>query len=152
MLEGTILHGLSLLRKVLFDITDQEALVQTMQQHIRHSYLILNDNDGLFSYGQQMDRRLKYPSARDRLQAARNPFPFRGDGDVDAPPLAWTMLWGDTYSNMYGHYTSGGIRDWGYVFWDSGRFKELGGRELLSKWRVENWGEDDPRDFVRVGD
>lgn len=155
-MEGTTLHGLSLLRNVIFDIKDHEVLVQTMQEHISYSYIPLNAFDGVFGDTNQMDRRRGRPSAKDRLQDARDPLPFRGDNDADAPPLAWTTLWKDTYSNLYGFYTSNGLREWGYVFWDSKRLEKSGFRELLRKWQVDSWetwpDEDDPRDVMWVGD
>lgn len=152
-IEGTALQGLFLLRSILVDIKDHDTLVRTMQQHMQTSYIPLNACEGVFGECHQTDRRENRPSERDRMQAAKNPLPFRGDHDTDAPPLAWTILWGGTYSNLYGHYTSARFRRWGFVFWDAYRLEKAGCRDMiLSKEWEGMWDEEDPRDLMWVGD
>ncbi|RMZ78575.1 hypothetical protein DV738_g3796, partial [Chaetothyriales sp. CBS 135597] len=63
------------------------------------------------------------------------------------PPLAWTLIWHGTYSNLYGWYIPDEIRRWGYVMWDAARLERTGGKELLMRQWIEYWDEDyDPRD------
>lgn len=151
-LEGIALHGIPLLRTVLFGIRNHEHLVSTIREHMTMSYILMSQLGGVFSQRQQAMRRRIHPSDRHRMQEERAPFPFRGDGEPDAPPLAWTTLWGDTYSNMYGLYIPGDLRRWGYVFWDAARLEALGGKELLKRqWEmywVGHWGEYDPSNDV----
>ena len=80
------------------------------------------------------------------MREDREPFLFRGDSDPDAPPQAWTTIWKETYSNLYGWYTSDEMRRWGYIFWDADRLAQTGGMELLKRQWEELWDDDDPRD------
>jgi hypothetical protein len=60
-------------------------------------------------------------------------------GDVvppDGPPLAWVLLWGGVYANLYGQYTPSSLRYWGYVMWDERRWIEMGAKDLVSR----QWG------------
>ena len=84
-------------------------------------------------------------------QDRRDPLPFVGDPEPDArpssscPPLAWTLVWKGTYSNLYGGYLEDEMRGWGYVMWDAARLETEGGAALLLK----QWGTDwDPRDML----
>jgi hypothetical protein len=90
-------------------------------------------------------------SERDRMQDRRDPLPFRGDGEPDAqgtrPPLAWTVIWGGTYSNLYGEYIPKDTLRWGYVFWDTVRLAGPGVWELLEEQWEDEWSPLDPRDF-----
>ena len=62
-------------------------------------------------------------------------------GDIlppDGPPLAWVLLWGGIYANLYGEYTPSWLKDWGYVMWDERRLVELGVTDLVSRqWETE---------------
>jgi hypothetical protein len=144
-LEGITLRGLFLLHTVLFKVKDHEHLVSTMQQHITSSYIPFNAIEGALGETQQALRRENYPSERDRMQEQRVPFPFRGDSEPDAPPLAWTMMWCDTYSNLYGWYIPEEMRYWGYIFWDAATLECTGGKEVLQRQWEEFW-DNDPRD------
>lgn len=143
------MRGLNLLRTVLFDTKSHEHLVTTMQEHMTSSYIPIDSFEGVLGQTKQARRRRNHPSERDRMEEQRVPFPFRGDGEPDAPPLAWTMLWGGTYSNLYGTYVPSELRVWGYVFWDGARLEAVGGGELLKRqendWHT-GWGGYDPRD------
>lgn len=108
------------------------------------SYIPLNTLEGLLGETQQALRRADHPSDRDRMQDERAPFPFRGDSE-DAPPLAWTTIWGDTYSNLYGCYVSDEMRSWGYVFWDAATLEKTGGKRALEIQWSDYW-DDDPRE------
>lgn len=144
-----MLRGLGLLHKVLFEIKDRDALIETVQRHITSSYLPFNTVEGLLGETQQTIRRHEHTSERDRMQDKRAPFPFRGDHRPDAPPLGWTTIWGDTYSNLFGWYTSDSLRQIGYVFWDAERLHEHNGSliMLLEGLMVDAWDED-PRDTL----
>jgi hypothetical protein len=73
----------------------------------------------------QSRRRQERRCDRDEKQVQRDPMPFRGDGEPDEygprPPLAWVLMWGETYSNLYGYYVPDNIRRWGCVMWDAAR-------------------------------
>ena len=77
-----------------------------MQRNLKSSHVLLNVIDGVFGETQQAMRRMSNPSERDRMQQDRTPFPLCGDSEPDMPPLAWTTIWNETYSNLYGWYTS----------------------------------------------
>ncbi len=99
----------------------------------------------------QSKRREQQVSERDLKEQARDPLPFVGDLEPDArgscPPLAWTLVWKGTYSNLYGEYLEYKMRRWGYVMWDATRMETEGGKDLLLK----QWGTDwDPRDMVVI--
>lgn len=113
------------------------------------SYITFNAIEGTLGETQQALRRQNHPSERDRMQEERAPFPFRGDGgESDMPPLAWTIIWDGTYSNLYGCYTSDEMRRWGYVFWDAARLESAEGKvmEFLKQQWWQVWDGDDPRD------
>ena len=144
-LEGTTLQGLPLLRTVLSKIKDRAHLVSTMQQHITTSYIPFNVLEGVLGETQQALRRQSHASKHEQMQNA--PFPFRGDGEPDAPSLAWTMIWDGTYSDLYGWYISDDLRRWGYVFWDGETLERTGGARVLMRQWKEYW-DDDPRDSL----
>ena len=90
----------------------------------------------------QNQRRREHPLERDLKQKRRDPLPFAGDElqDWDAegwlyphPPLAWTQVWNETYSNMYGYYCPRTCRSWRYVMWDAERIRNTGAEQLLEK-------------------
>ncbi|KAH6627922.1 hypothetical protein F5144DRAFT_594048 [Chaetomium tenue] len=78
-------------------------------------------------------------NARDEAQQRRDPMEFRGDiVPPDGPPLAWVLLWGGIYANLYGEYTPSSLKDWGFVMWDERRLVELGVKDLVSiQWETE---------------
>ncbi len=70
-------------------------------------------------------RRMTVLTNRDRMQRRRDPLAFEGDDQPDAkrPPLAWTLIWGGTYSNVFGMYIHNDLRMWGYIMWDAVRLE-----------------------------
>ena len=103
--------------------------------------------DGPMHQGVQWARREQQLSEKDLKQRRRDPLPFRGDTEPDAsgslPPLAWTLMWKETYSNLFGYYVDNDMRRWGYVMWDAARLESMGVKEVLAR----QWDEDfDPRD------
>ncbi|KAJ9202201.1 hypothetical protein DTO164E3_3130 [Paecilomyces variotii] len=151
LLKGTISCGLELLHTILFKIKDHAQLVSTMQKRI--SWPIGNFlGDGALGETAQSQRRQEQLSNRDLRQERRDPFPFQGDEVPDAngehPPLAWTLIWKGSYSNLYGCYVQDVIRRWGYVMWDASRLERTGAKEVLARqWRAD-WGDTDPRDYL----
>lgn len=147
--EGTTLRGgLSLLSTVLSDIGphDQERLVDIMQRSIVSSYIPISGHEGLFGQSKQQRRRQEEPTIGDSLTEERAPCPFCGD-NLSAPPLAWTLIWGGTYSNLFGWYTGDELRQWAYVFWDGVRLRKYAGDEFLAKQWEQCWWED-PRETL----
>ena len=143
---GTVTCGFELLHAVLFKMRDHEHLVTTMQKSISLGGALF---DGALSEGTQWARRNEQLSERDLKEQARDPLPFVGDLESDVhgscPPLAWTLVWKGTYSNLYGEYLEDKMRCWGYVMWDAARLETEGGKELL----VRQWGTDwDPRELA----
>lgn len=145
-----MLQGLDLLHRVIFEITNHEDLVATMQQRLTSSYIPINALEGILGETQQTMRRHERPSDRDRMQEERAPLPFRGDSEPDAPPLGWVIIWGGTYSNLYGWYVSDDMRQMGYVFWDAATLENVegkNGKQVLKQLWAEFWDED-PRDML----
>ncbi|KAI1394417.1 uncharacterized protein F4822DRAFT_388120 [Hypoxylon trugodes] len=145
LLSGTTSRGLGLLHKIIFQIKDHEHLVSTMQEQMKTGEFFDESN---LSQACQRCRRDEEPSERDLKQERLDPLLFVGDIESQ-PPLAWTLIWGDTYSNIYGHYISDEFRKWAYVMWDKTRLEREGATdELLREWEAR-WGGQDPRDFMR---
>lgn len=144
---GTMSHGLGLLHTLLFKVRNHEHLVTTLQQWLRPWEVHAADDE--WAEDSQIMRRRKSPSERDLKERRRDPLPFRGDGEPDAegtrPSLAWTLIWGGTYSNLYGAYCDEDLRRWGYVLWDATRLESTGATEvLLREWDMM-WDGEDPR-------
>jgi hypothetical protein len=104
--------------------------------------------------GQQKRRREAQTTGgifaeRHRRERVRELMAFWGDAEADedgpCPPAGWAALWRAIYSNRYGQYTPGELRQWGYVFWDMGRLEGSGAMELLELQWSGPWGEVDVR-------
>lgn len=149
-IEGTTLCGLPLLNTVVFKIKDPDHLVSTMQQHIVSSYIPLNTIEGVLGERHQgMALSLGKQRCRRQMMLQRLPFPFRGDGEPDAPPKAWTTIWGGTYSSLYGWYIIDEMRSWGYVFWDASTLEATGAGEVLKSQWWSDYYDYDPRVDLR---
>ncbi|KAE8132867.1 hypothetical protein BDV38DRAFT_296563 [Aspergillus pseudotamarii] len=149
LLKGTISCGLGLLHMVIFKMKDHKHLVTTMQQHISWPAGNFLEGEAL-GESAQSQRRQDHPSNRDLRQERGDPLPFQGDEVPETngvrPPLAWTLIWKGSYSNLYGYYVQDTIRRWGYVIWDATRLDRTGARELLARQWEADWGDTDPRD------
>lgn len=148
-IEGTTLHGgLSLLGTMLFDakVCEKESLVGMMQRSIVSSYIPISKNEGILGESQQARRREQEPTLGDSMTEERVPCEFVGD-DLSGPPFAWTLIWGGTFSNLYGWYIPDEIRKWGYVFWNKDRLQKHGGEQLLATQWEASWDED-PRETL----
>lgn len=74
---------------------------------------------------------------------------FEGDVTLPGyPPLSWTTVWKNKYSNIYGDYIGRPLRLWGYIFWDAPRLKGTGALTVLMRQWEDAWGQDDPRDVL----
>ncbi|KAI9775412.1 MAG: hypothetical protein M1839_001106 [Geoglossum umbratile] len=151
LLEGTISRGLDLLHMLFSGVWDHAQLVLVMQAQI--IFLPRGFLEGAaWSDIIQQELREEAPSHRDQKQERRDPLPFTGDGDSETdgprPPLAWTVMWGGTYSNLFGDYVKHVIHRWGYVMWDAVRLERTGGKELLVRQLKEEWRDTDPRDVL----
>ncbi|KAF9889590.1 hypothetical protein FE257_007098 [Aspergillus nanangensis] len=83
-------------------------------------------------------------------QLLRDPLPFKGDFEIPdalSPPLAWTLIWGGTYSNVLPDDIPKALRLWGYVLWDAVRLEKAGAKEVLMQQCKEQWNDFDPRDY-----
>ncbi|KAJ4312574.1 hypothetical protein N0V84_009857 [Fusarium piperis] len=96
----------------------------------------------------QEDRRVMYPSARDQLERDKEPFPFMGDEPAQ-PPLAWTQMWRDEYSNLFGSFVPDATTEWGFIMWDKARFIDLEGYDVVWYTCKDEWGLEDPRERFR---
>ncbi|KAI1739682.1 hypothetical protein F4680DRAFT_466195 [Xylaria scruposa] len=146
LLIGTVSHGLELLHTTLFKIRDHAHLVSTMQEHIKWPAGYFLEDEALGETAQYW-RRQERLSDRDHKQERRDPLPFQGDRG-SRPPLAWTLIWRETYSNLYGSYIQDDIRRWGYVMWDAARLQNTGAKEVLARQWEAKWRDSDPRDNV----
>ncbi|KAJ5116953.1 hypothetical protein N7456_001301 [Penicillium angulare] len=157
-LNGMVTQGLELLHTITCRVTDHSELVLIMQDKLcLHTGLLAGDD--LKGMGAEEERRRCAPSDQDLKEKEREPLPFQGDRiDGVYPPLAWTLLWGGTYSSITGDslwdFMGGnGLRTWGYVMWDKERLEYMGAIEVLAKQiKEDSWLEDgDPRTSMGYG-
>lgn len=122
-----------------------------MQDELCYAVADFLEDEALGRWTQQK-RRQKWPCDRDEKQLRRDPMPFRGDGQPDElgprPPRAWTLIWGEKYSNLYGDYVPENIRRWGYVMWDAARLEQTGVMRKVLHLCYEAWGTDDPNEII----
>lgn len=142
------MRGLDLFHSLLFEITDHSQLVSVIQDNLRTSYIPLTRYEGVFGENYQEIRRFNDPTERHRMQQDRVPCPFQGDVDLRYPPLAWTLIWKGTYSNLYGHYIPDDVRRCGFIFWDASTLECSGGSNALMRQWEQEWEDEDLRDDV----
>ncbi|OJI87273.1 hypothetical protein ASPTUDRAFT_114743 [Aspergillus tubingensis CBS 134.48] len=154
-MRGVLTRGLGFLHKILYEIQDHMEVVRIMENNLVILWAeFLGNYGGALDIDTRHDRRLDYPSAEDKREELRDLLPFRGDivnnSDGEYSPLAWTILWGGTYSNMLGGEGVSYIAEWGYVMWDAARLERTGAKEVLARrWRERlrlSLGED-PREY-----
>jgi hypothetical protein len=117
-----------------------------MQENMKNEQCWWN-NTGPMGWDVQDERYLATCERGEKMDA-QTPMPFQGDGRSDTPSFAWTFLWREVYSCLYGAYTPGGLRSWGYVFWDESRLKSMGAIEVLEREMKDWW---DPREEDEEG-
>ncbi|POR37701.1 Uncharacterized protein TPAR_02102 [Tolypocladium paradoxum] len=145
LLRGTISRGLDLLQAV-FGIDDHDQLVSAMQAQITWAVGNFLEDDA-WSESTQFVRRRGRPSEGDEKQQRKDPMPFEGDSE-SCPPLAWTTIWKDTYSNLFGIFMPEATRLLGYVFWDAPRMESTGACDVVTRQRETDWRGYDPRDYL----
>ncbi|KAJ5762249.1 uncharacterized protein N7511_005631 [Penicillium nucicola] len=50
---------------------------------------------------------------------------------MQLPPFAWTLMWGGTWSNIFGEYVPDELHAWGWVMWDAARLENTRSEEYL---------------------
>ncbi|RMJ06421.1 hypothetical protein CDV36_013981 [Fusarium kuroshium] len=142
LLKSTISQGLPILHTIL--TSDNEYLTVLIGSSVvwfGGSFL----EDAILSKAAQKRRHRDDAASRGDNQKGRDHMPFLGDNEL-YPPLAWTMLWNESYSKLYGDYIPDEIRRWGYVLWDAVRLERVGAKRLLERQWKETWADHDPRD------
>lgn len=136
-----------LLASVLL-IQDHDELAATLRANVdyRTWHMWLDDVTGNTDMHERWERSY---SERDFAQDEQRPIPFGGD-DPDSPPLAWVLIWGETYSNLFGTFIPKSLRRWGYIMWDASRLEETGAREILMREWDDMWQGGDYRDSLRA--
>ncbi|RAH64775.1 uncharacterized protein BO66DRAFT_406121 [Aspergillus aculeatinus CBS 121060] len=154
-----VVRGLWLLQRALCQMEDTEhpaQLVEIMRERLTPESGFIGPRE-VTSHIWFWNRLNEYGlTEKDLRSQAHEAFPFRGDHVPDPkgefPPRAWTLMWRDTYSNLYGEWIPGALRSWGYVFWDAGRMETEAKEVLLWRWERsfdEDW---DPRDEYDLAD
>lgn len=133
-MDGTISRGLKTVVRLLA-IDDHEQLVTAMERCLTHDQIVdAAVRDALGSIVQD-DRRsmlTNFSDARDEAELMGDPMHFTGDAvPAEGPPLAWVLLWGGKYVNIYGGYVSEPLRLWGHVMWDERRWIDMEAKELV---------------------
>lgn len=150
-MKGILTQGLGFLHKILYEVQDHSELVSIIEKNLTICWGdFLSWFSGAFDRDILEERRHRTLSEKDRREERRDPLPFRGDivdnMDGGYPPLAWTIIWKGTYSNMIGGECPR-LSDWGYVMWDAARLERTGAKEVMARQWNRMWGEnEDPRD------
>ena len=140
-------QGLPLLASVL-RIQSHNELADTLRANINYyaSDMWLDDVTGNTDMFERWERSY---SERDLAQDEGQMMPFRGE-DLDSPPLGWVLIWGETYSNLFGTFIPKQLRLWGYIMWDAQRLEETGAKERLMREWNDMWQGGDYRDSLRA--
>ncbi|OHF01738.1 hypothetical protein CORC01_02929 [Colletotrichum orchidophilum] len=140
IMSGTAARGLRPLMRLLL-IKDHEALVEKTISTFATDRDIDECLDEVLGWASQHERRLtspRFPTARDKLERKKASMEFTGDGVPPiSPPLAWVLLWNGKYSNVFGGFVPGILREWGYVMWDEQRWNNMGAKNLVNEqWKL----------------
>ncbi|KAK3304293.1 uncharacterized protein B0T15DRAFT_235219 [Chaetomium strumarium] len=149
LLVGTLACGLEPLEKVLFRTQTHDDLVATMQTYV-------GDNGSFdpvccwWKEPQQAKREAEISSGQRLQQRPRDHSPVQWSDDVvkvesGSPNFAWTFLWNNTYSNLYGEFIPNNLTHWGYVMWDFSRLVRMGAMSVLDRKWLELHRGGDPR-------
>ena len=135
-MKGTISRGLKMIVRLLV-INDHEELVTKMQRCLTRDQNLdapMRDAFGSIAQNDRREMSTNFPDARDAAEQRRDQMDFAGDAvPPDEPPIAWVLLWGGKYANIYGEYVPELLRRWGYVMWDESRWSDVGAKELVAK-------------------
>jgi hypothetical protein len=146
ILEGMVQCGLRTLHSLFFDVPDHSCLISFIRDNVIWR-VVLNFIPRVLYMEYYFLQSCADPSDRRLKQQRLEPMPFPGDIVGLHPPLAWTLLWKETYSNTYGLYIiSNDLRSWGYVIWDAARIEGTPVRRVLYRY----WNAGDPR-YPRPG-
>ncbi|KAH6645873.1 hypothetical protein BKA67DRAFT_663752 [Truncatella angustata] len=135
-MDGTVSRGLKMTARLL-GIDDHEKLVSEMQRCLTHYRDLDAPVRSALGSEAQNDRRemsTNFPNTRDEAEQRRDPINFIGDtAPPDGLPIAWVLLWGGKYANIYGEYVPQSVRRWGYVMWDERRWADMGAKDLVAR-------------------
>ncbi|KAK7430734.1 hypothetical protein QQZ08_002778 [Neonectria magnoliae] len=136
-MDGTVSRGLKMTARLLA-IDNREKLVAKMQRCLTHDESLDDPMRKVLGTVAQSDRRDMSPNSNDEAEQRRDPIDFVGDGmRPDGPPLAWVLLWGGKYANIYGEYVPESLRRWGYVMWNERQWNDSGAKELIAtQWQT----------------
>lgn len=126
-LNGTIPHGGLNLALEMIKAETHDDRVALMTKSLRAGGEFLEET---MEFAAQVSRRHGDLNDRDRAEEKGQAMMFAGD-DAGAPPVAWTLLWGGRYSNLFGGYVPDELRRWGYVIWDARRIDVDGTKRYL---------------------
>ncbi|KAH7013877.1 hypothetical protein EDB80DRAFT_863790 [Ilyonectria destructans] len=133
-MDGTISRGLKLMARLLA-IEDHEQLVIAMEQCLTHDQIVeaaVRDALGTIAQDDRRTILIDLSDARDVAELMGDPMYFTGDEvPAEGPPLAWVLLWGGKYVNIYGGYVPEPLKLWGHVMWDECRWIDLGAKEII---------------------
>ncbi|KAF2747588.1 hypothetical protein M011DRAFT_467653 [Sporormia fimetaria CBS 119925] len=143
--DGTATRGLDLFGRVLTLRDQPDGLIPFLRPHIVHPvwkktniWQMYLDEDPFYDERIFYRRMQRHPNEHDEMTERSDPLPFIGDDlDASGPPLAWTIMWGDTYSNLFGSFIPDKMKNWGYIFWDAWRLTKLAvddGEMLAWQW------------------
>ncbi|KAL9487749.1 hypothetical protein ACSS6W_000026 [Trichoderma asperelloides] len=140
-MDGTVSRGLKMAARLL-NIKDHEKLVYKMQRCLTHDQNLDAPVRTAIGLAAQSDRRemsTSFPDERDEAEQRQDPIRFTGDAvPPNGAPLAWVLLWGGKYANIYGEYVPEPLRRLGYVIWDKNRWDGMVAKELIARqWEME---------------
>lgn len=141
-------QGLPLLASVMH-IRDRGELVDTLRANVHRSASDVWLDDITGNGADMHERWERSYSERDAAQDEGRPMQFQED-DLNSPPLAWVLIWGETYSNLFGCFIPKPLRQWGYIMWDARRLEEAGAKEVLMREWYDMWQGGDYRDSLRA--
>lgn len=116
-------------------IEDHEQLVIAMEQCLTHDQIVdaaVRDALGTIAQDDRRTILTDLSDTRDVAELMGDPMYFAGDEvPAEGPPLAWVLLWGGKYVNIYGGYLPEPLKLWGHVMWDECRWIDMGAKELI---------------------
>ncbi len=146
-LTGTASHGLEILHNILFQPRTQTQLVSILLENIKQiSVMQFFENSGFLSRDEQLQVCTSEERNRARKMQRAEPLLFHGDNEPKLrekhPPLAWTLIWQGTYSNLYGYVIPNHMRLWAYIMWDAVRLEHTGAKDVL----IRQFSTKNPKD------
>lgn len=136
---GIISRGIKITARLLA-IHSHNQLVNKIARYLTPCQYLDQCIEESLSTMAQSERRedLNYNSkAKDEAEAVTL-LPFSGDTvPPKGPPLAWVLLWGGKFVNIYGGYIPEPLKAFGWVRWDKHRLDNLGVRRLIAdQWKT----------------